>query len=115
MMFCTGGIRCEKAGPYMEREGFEQVFQLDGGILKYFEDCGGEHYSGDCFVFDGASGSTPVWRKRRTHNVSIAWSHSRSLIKRTLAIHFGRVLPALLCARSRTQERAIAERALAIA
>ena len=52
VMFCTGGIRCEKAGPYMEREGFEQVFQLDGGILKYFEDCGGEHYAGECFVFD---------------------------------------------------------------
>src|SRR5262249_22882947 len=41
VMFCTGGIRCEKAGPYMEREGFEQVFQLEGGILKYFEECGG--------------------------------------------------------------------------
>src|SRR3954451_18769089 len=52
VMFCTGGIRCEKAGPYMEREGFEQVFQLDGGILKYFENCGGEHYTGECFVFD---------------------------------------------------------------
>ena len=52
VMFCTGGIRCEKAGPYMEREGFEQIFQLDGGILKYFEECGGEHYAGECFVFD---------------------------------------------------------------
>lgn len=52
VMFCTGGIRCEKAGPYMQREGFDQVFQLDGGILKYFEDCGGEHYEGECFVFD---------------------------------------------------------------
>lgn len=52
VMFCTGGIRCEKAGPYLQREGFEQVFQLDGGILKYFEECGGEHYKGDCFVFD---------------------------------------------------------------
>ena len=52
VMFCTGGIRCEKAGPFMEREGFKQVFQLDGGILKYFEECGGEHYDGDCFVFD---------------------------------------------------------------
>ncbi len=51
-MFCTGGIRCEKAGPLMEREGFDQVFQLDGGILKYFEECGAEHYQGDCFVFD---------------------------------------------------------------
>jgi RluA family pseudouridine synthase len=52
VMFCTGGIRCEKAGPLMEREGFRQVFQLEGGILKYFEECGGEHYTGECFVFD---------------------------------------------------------------
>jgi RluA family pseudouridine synthase len=52
VMFCTGGIRCEKAGPFMEQAGFRQVFQLDGGILKYFEECGGDHYDGDCFVFD---------------------------------------------------------------
>ncbi len=52
VMFCTGGIRCEKAGPLMEQEGFKQIFQLDGGILKYFEVCGGAHYHGDCFVFD---------------------------------------------------------------
>ncbi|CAM2852372.1 rhodanese-related sulfurtransferase [Rariglobus hedericola] len=52
VMFCTGGIRCEKAGPLMMREGFENVFQLDGGILKYFEECGGAHYEGECFVFD---------------------------------------------------------------
>src|SRR5579871_737009 len=56
VMFCTGGIRCEKAGPFMLNEGFEQVFQLDGGILKYFEECGGEHYDGECFVFDGRVG-----------------------------------------------------------
>lgn len=36
----------------MEREGFQNVYQLDGGILKYFEDCGGQHYDGECFVFD---------------------------------------------------------------
>ena len=52
VMFCTGGIRCEKAGPLMEREGFEQIYQLDGGILKYLELHGGAHYQGDCFVFD---------------------------------------------------------------
>jgi RluA family pseudouridine synthase len=52
VMFCTGGIRCEKAGPYMKQQGFDKVFQLDGGILKYFEECGNEHYQGDCFVFD---------------------------------------------------------------
>lgn len=52
VMFCTGGIRCEKAGPFMEREGFEHIYQLDGGILKYFEEVGGDHYDGECFVFD---------------------------------------------------------------
>ncbi len=50
--FCTGGIRCEKAAPYLERAGFKEVYQLDGGILKYFEECGGAHYRGHCFVFD---------------------------------------------------------------
>lgn len=52
VMFCTGGIRCEKAGPFMEEEGFSEIYQLDGGILRYFEDCGGDHYDGECFVFD---------------------------------------------------------------
>ncbi len=52
VMFCTGGIRCEKAGPFMSQAGFENIFQLEGGILKYFEDCGGAHYDGECFVFD---------------------------------------------------------------
>jgi RluA family pseudouridine synthase len=59
VMFCTGGIRCEKAGPYMESQGFRNVLQLDGGILKYFEDCGGAHYHGDCFVFDQRVGVDP--------------------------------------------------------
>ncbi len=59
VMFCTGGIRCEKAGPFMVREGYENVFQLDGGILKYFEECGGAHYDGECFVFDRRVGVNP--------------------------------------------------------
>ena len=50
--FCTGGIRCEKAAALLETTGFTNVFQLDGGILHYFEECGGAHYEGDCFVFD---------------------------------------------------------------
>ena len=50
--FCTGGIRCEKAGPMLEQAGFRDVYQLDGGILAYFEQCGGEHFDGECFVFD---------------------------------------------------------------
>lgn len=52
VVFCTGGIRCEKAAPYMLQQGFKEVYQLKGGILKYFEACQGEHYDGDCFVFD---------------------------------------------------------------
>ena len=59
VMFCTGGIRCEKAGPFMEREGFKQIFQLEGGILKYFEECGGAHYDGECYVFDQRVGLDP--------------------------------------------------------
>ena len=60
VMFCTGGIRCEKAGPFMEREGFKNIFQLEGGILKYFEECGGAHYNGECFVFDQRVGVDPT-------------------------------------------------------
>ncbi len=63
VMFCTGGIRCEKAGPFMEREGFLNVFQLDGGILKYFEEVGGAHYDGECFVFDQRVGVDPALRE----------------------------------------------------
>ena len=63
VMFCTGGIRCEKAGPFMEREGFKRIFQLDGGILKYFEECGGAHYEGECFVFDQRTGLDPSLRE----------------------------------------------------
>ncbi|CAB3628329.1 MULTISPECIES: sulfurtransferase [Achromobacter] len=50
--FCTGGIRCEKAAIYMNEAGIEHVYQLDGGILKYFEETGGPGYDGKCFVFD---------------------------------------------------------------
>lgn len=52
VMFCTGGIRCEKASAYLLEEGFEEVYQLQGGILGYFAECGQDHYQGKCFVFD---------------------------------------------------------------
>jgi len=57
--FCTGGIRCEKAAIYMKDVGYDSVYQLDGGILKYFEEVGGDHYSGDCFVFDHRTALNP--------------------------------------------------------
>lgn len=50
--FCTGGIRCEKAAILMREVGLEHVYQLEGGILKYFEETDGAHYTGGCFVFD---------------------------------------------------------------
>lgn len=50
--FCTGGIRCEKAALWMRNDGMDNVLQLEGGILGYFEDVGGEGYDGRCFVFD---------------------------------------------------------------
>ncbi|HEX7889479.1 MAG TPA: sulfurtransferase [Ramlibacter sp.] len=50
--YCTGGIRCEKAALVMREAGLENVWQLEGGILKYFEEAGGAHFRGDCFVFD---------------------------------------------------------------
>ncbi len=50
--FCTGGIRCEKAALWMHNDGMDNVLQLEGGILGYFEEVGGEGYEGRCFVFD---------------------------------------------------------------
>jgi UPF0176 protein len=51
--YCTGGIRCEKAALVMQQAGIESSYQLEGGILKYFEETeGAPHWRGDCFVFD---------------------------------------------------------------
>lgn len=54
-MFCTGGIRCEKASAWMLEQGFEEVYQLNGGILRYLEEVKPEQslWRGECFVFDG--------------------------------------------------------------
>jgi len=57
--FCTGGIRCEKAAIHMQNIGYDHVYQLEGGILKYFEEVGGAHYTGDCFVFDYRTALNP--------------------------------------------------------
>lgn len=50
--YCTGGIRCEKAAIFLREAGVDRVLQLDGGILRYFEEAGGRHFEGGCFVFD---------------------------------------------------------------
>lgn len=53
-MFCTGGIRCEKATAYMKEQGFDEVYHLEGGILKYLEQVPADEslWRGECFVFD---------------------------------------------------------------
>jgi len=52
LMYCTGGIRCEKALVELQRQGFERVYQLHGGILKYLEEYPEGSFEGECFVFD---------------------------------------------------------------
>jgi UPF0176 protein len=65
LSFCTGGIRCEKAAIYMREAGLPHVWQLDGGILKYFEETGGAHFRGDCFVFDEREALDPSLAPRK--------------------------------------------------
>lgn len=52
LMYCTGGIRCEKFSGLLSRKGHREVYQLDGGLLRYAEEVGGEHFLGNVFVFD---------------------------------------------------------------
>ncbi len=63
--FCTGGIRCEKAVLYMNKLGMQNVYQLDGGILKYFEEVGGAHWAGNCVVFDDRGELDPALKPAR--------------------------------------------------
>jgi UPF0176 protein len=53
-MFCTGGVRCEKASSYLKKNGFKNVFQLEGGIISYFQQTKNKskNWIGECFVFD---------------------------------------------------------------
>jgi len=60
--YCTGGIRCEKAAMLMHAVGLDHVYQLDGGILKYFEEVGPSHWQGRCFVFDEREALAPDLR-----------------------------------------------------
>ena len=50
--YCTGGVRCEKASAFLKEDGFNDVYQLHGGILTYGKECGNAHWEGKCFVFD---------------------------------------------------------------
>jgi UPF0176 protein len=57
--FCTGGIRCEKARLFLQSAGLKHSYQLEGGILGYFDAVGSRHYTGSCFVFDGREALDP--------------------------------------------------------
>lgn len=65
--FCTGGIRCEKAAILMQEEGLDHVFQLEGGILKYFEETDRAYYRGTCFVFDEREALEPDLSALKEH------------------------------------------------
>lgn len=53
LIYCTGGIRCEKAILDMQEQGYQNVFQLDGGIINYLKEYPNKNFEGECFVFDG--------------------------------------------------------------
>lgn len=72
--FCTGGIRCEKAALWMRAEGMDNVLQLEGGILGYFEEVGGMHYEGDCFVFDERIALDPQLKPLAGRQEADAWA-----------------------------------------
>ncbi|WP_428307733.1 RluA family pseudouridine synthase [Lacipirellula sp.] len=115
VMFCTGGIRCEKAGPYMEREGFEQIFQLDGGILKYFEDCGGDHYDGECFVFDRRVGLDAGLVETANAQCYSCLAPLTPADQRDERYEPGKTCPYCYVAAGEQLERTLSERAAAIA
>ncbi len=66
--FCTGGIRCEKAALWLQSQGFKNVYQLQGGILNYFAECGEDFFHGKCFVFDDRSTIDSMSMHNHTNN-----------------------------------------------
>jgi len=104
VMFCTGGIRCEKAGPFMEMAGFRNVYQLDGGILKYFEEVGGDHYHGECFVFDQRVAVDPALKETPTTQCYVCQAVVTSEQQQSLQYVAGKSCPA--CFRDDAQQMA---------
>jgi UPF0176 protein len=72
-MFCTGGIRCEKFAPFLREKGFEQIFQLEGGILKYLEEIpeNEQLWEGECFVFDERISVDENLKKGKAEDLSV--------------------------------------------
>jgi UPF0176 protein len=100
VMFCTGGIRCEKATALAMDLGIEDVWQLEGGILKYFEEVGQAHYRGDCFVFDQRENLVPTLEAReerklreRMRGISVVVDESAPEARRVLLALRAKGLP----------------------
>jgi RluA family pseudouridine synthase len=115
VMFCTGGIRCEKAGPYMELAGFQNVYQLDGGILKYFEEVGGDHWNGECFVFDQRVAVDPALQETKTTQCYICQAVVTAEAQQLPEYVPGKSCPACFRSAAETQEQLLARRAQQIA
>jgi UPF0176 protein len=115
VMFCTGGIRCEKAGPYMELAGFRNVYQLDGGILRYFEEVGGDHWDGECFVFDQRVAVDPSLKETETTQCYICQAVVTAEEQQLPEYVPGKTCPACFRSETETQEQILARRAHQIA
>ena len=111
VMFCTGGIRCEKAGPWMESAGFRNVYQLDGGILKYFEEVGGAHWDGECFVFDQRVAVDPQLRETGTTQCYICQAVVTQEQQRLPEYSAGQSCPACYRSPAQQQQQVLAQRA----
>ncbi len=104
-MYCTGGIRCEKASAYMLAKGFKEVFQLNGGILRYLEEVDAEEstWQGDCFVFDNR---VSVDQDLRQGDYSVCYSCREPLREEDkLSEHYELGVSCHYCYESHSEER----------
>ena len=97
-MFCTGGIRCEKATAYMLAQGFDEVYHLKGGILKYLEEVPETEskWQGECFVFDNRVSVNHRLEKDSTINVTAVATRSLKTKSSIFAIKKGCVARAVM-------------------
>jgi len=111
-MFCTGGIRCEKASAYLLQQGFEHVYQLAGGVLKYLENvpAGENRWDGECFVFDQRV-SVDAALSEGSFEQCYACRHPLSAADRaSVDYHFGISCPHCIEQQTPAQRAAFAER-----
>ena len=91
VMFCTGGVRCEKASVIMKDAGFTNIKQLEGGILGYFEQVGGDYWNGECFVFDKRVALLPNITETGTRIASIVINPKPSIDREWMDVDIGAI------------------------